>query len=111
MEKLNLQAKAKTFLATDEHTIARVAEKVGITLPSNQVALFQSVYAPLEEANLNGIRLASDAVYKSLHTLIGTQANLNHSAKGAPYGAGFIVGIILRFLSLFSIFTFCATTK
>lgn len=96
MNKDKLSLKAKTFLATDEQTIQEVAERVGIQLPSNNVALFQSVYANAnEEANLNGVRLTLEAVEKAIPTLIGAQANLNHSADDAPYGAGFLVGIIL----------------
>lgn len=96
MNKEKLSLNAKTFLATDEQTIQEVAQRVGIQLPSNNVALFQSIYANAnEEANLNGVRLTAEAVEKALPTLIGAQANLNHSADAAPYGAGFLVGIIL----------------
>ena len=73
--------------ATDK--IREVAERLGIVLPSTHTALFQSVYAPIHEANLNGVRLARKAVEESLQKMVGSQVNLEHM------GYGWIVGIIL----------------
>lgn len=94
MSKEKLSFKSKVFLA-DTHTIENVVKKVGIQWPSNNIALLQTVYAPTEEANLNGVRLGEDGMAAALPTLIGAQANLNHSADYAPLGFGFIIGIVL----------------
>lgn len=86
--KVKFYAKSVT-VAKETDQIKEVAEKLGIVLPSTHTALFQSVYAPIDEANLNGIRLAKKAVDESLPELIGSQVNLEHM------GYGWIVGIIL----------------
>ena len=78
-----------TTIAKETSRIKELAEKVGIVLPSTHTALFQSVYAPIEESNLNGVRLAEDAVKEALPKMIGSQCNLEHM------GYGWIVGIIL----------------
>lgn len=76
-------------IAEETDKIKEVAEKLGIVLPSTHTALFQSVYAPIEESNLNGVRLAEDAVERALPGLIASQCNMEHM------GYGWIVGIIL----------------
>lgn len=81
--------KGSVSLAEETDKIKAVADKLGIILPSTHTALFKSVYAKIEEANGNGVRLAKDAVESSLQGLIGSQVNLEHLGKG------FIVGIIL----------------
>jgi len=86
--KLKMYAKT-TSVAQETNRIQEVAQKVGIILPSTHTALFQSVYAPIEVANLNGIRLARQAVETGIQGLIGSQVNLEH------FGYGWIVGIIL----------------
>jgi len=78
-----------TIIAEESNKILEVAKRLGIILPSTHTALFQSVYAPIEEANLNGVRLARKAVEDGISGLIGSQVNLEH------YGYGWIVGIIL----------------
>ena len=86
--KLKMYAKT-TSVAQETNRNQEVAQKVGIILPSTHTALFQSVYAPIEVANLNGIRLARQAVETGIQGLIGSQVNLEH------FGYGWIVGIIL----------------
>ncbi len=76
-------------VAKETDQIKDVAEKLGIVLPSTHTALFQSVYAPIDETNLNGIRLDKKAVDEALPGLIGSQVNMEHM------GYGWIVGIIL----------------
>ena len=74
--------KAKVFGAEITPEISQIAEKVGIILPSTHTAIFKTVYAPIEEANDNGVRLAKDAVYRALPGLVGSQVNLEHLGKG-----------------------------
>jgi len=76
-------------IAEETPRIIEVANKLGIVLPSSHTALFHTVYAPIEEANDNGVRLAKKAVEDSLQGLVGAQSNLEH------LGAGFMTGIIL----------------
>ena len=87
-EKLKFQAKSVS-IAQETDRIIEVAEKLGMVLPSTHTALFQSVYAPIDEANLNGVRLDKIAVKNALPGLIGAQANLEH------FGRGFMLGIVL----------------
>lgn len=83
------ELKAKTYLATaNDSKVQEIADKLGIVLPSEDLAIFLSVYAPLEEANLNGVRLAKDAVEKSLSTLRGKLADVDHIR---PYVIGSIL--------------------
>ncbi|KKM69826.1 hypothetical protein LCGC14_1446840, partial [marine sediment metagenome] len=86
--KIKFYAKSVT-VAKETDQIKEVAEKLGIVIPSTHTALFQSVYAPIDEPNLNKIRLAKKAVDDALPGLIGSQVNLEHM------GYGWIVGIIL----------------
>jgi hypothetical protein len=86
--KEKFYAKSVT-VAKQTDKIKACAEKVGIILPSTHTALFQSIYAPINEANANGVRLARKAVEESLPKIIGSQCNLEHM------GYGWIVGIIL----------------
>lgn len=79
----------KVFVSKETTRIEEVAKKLGIILPSNHTAIFESIYAPIEEANNNKIRLAEETVKETLPNLIGSQANLNHLGKG------FLLGIIL----------------
>jgi hypothetical protein len=86
--KQKIYSKSVTVAKETEH-IKAVAEKLGIVLPSTHTALFQSVFAPLDEANLNGHRLDSKIVDVEIKKMIGAQANLEHM------GYGWIVGVIL----------------
>ena len=76
-------------IAEETEKIIEVANKIGIILPSTHTALFQAIYSPIEEANLNGIRLSKHAVEKALPGLIASQSNLEH------LGQGFMIGVIL----------------
>lgn len=76
-------------IAKETDKIKELAEKVGIVLPSIHTALFQSRFAPIDDANLNGVRLANEVVDEEIKKMIGAQANMEHM------GYGWIVGIIL----------------
>jgi predicted RNA-binding Zn-ribbon protein involved in translation (DUF1610 family) len=69
--------------------LQKAAEKLGIVLPSPDLAVFKTVYAELEKPNRNGVRLPKVAVEEGLKTLIGKQINWEHD------GAGRICGYIL----------------
>lgn len=79
----------KVYGADEVPEIADIARSRGIEVPSTHLAFFKTVYAPLEEANQNGVRLATKAVKDSLSGLNGAQVNLEH------LGYGFITGSIL----------------
>ena len=76
-------------IAEETDRIKELAEKIGIILPSSHTALLQAIYAPINSANLNGIRLAKHAVEKALPGLISAQANMEH------FGKNWMIGIIL----------------
>lgn len=80
--------KIKASVSTAEITpeIQAVAEKIGIILPSTHSAIFRTIYAPINEANSNGIRLSQEAVEKALPGLIGSQVNFEHQGYGAILG-------------------------
>ena len=83
MERLEFSA----YLAqASDHNILKIAAKRGIQYPSPHLALFKAVYAKLEEANGNGVRLATKAVKDSLPTLVGKQVNFNHQRQNAICG-------------------------
>lgn len=76
-----------TVLAqTSDHNILKIAAKRGLQYPSPHLALFKSIYAKLEDANGNGVRLATKAVEEALPTLIGKQVNFNHQRQNAICG-------------------------
>jgi hypothetical protein len=80
-----------TFLeaATDEDELKSIAEKRGLSLPSPDFAIFKTVYAEVNKANRNGVRLPEKAVKAGLASLVGKQINFDHN------GAGDICGWIL----------------
>lgn len=82
LQKIQFQAKIKK----EDRTLKQVLDARGITYPHPSLSFFHFIYAPLEDANKNGVRLASAAVEKSLNQLRGTQANLNHVRKSG-YGS------------------------
>lgn len=63
-----------------------VAKKKGISVDNPSLAFFSSVLCEIEKSNHNRIRLAEDAVYEAVDSLIGTQCNINHVGKGAIVG-------------------------
>lgn len=87
-EKLKFDAQ-RVFKAEDDKEISAIAQKRGIKFPSSHLGFFKTVYAKIEEPNLNKIRLAREAVEKALPGLIGSQVNFSHLQKG------FIMGHIL----------------
>lgn len=70
-------------------TLKTRIKNAGIIYPHPSLGFFASVYAPIEEANKNKVRLSKEAVKESLAQLVGTQVNLNH------YRENWIIGTIL----------------
>lgn len=91
MAKQNIKFRSSQIVSAGEDSteIIDIAQKRGIQIPSTHLGFFKTVYAKIEEPNLNKIRLAKDAVYKALPGLIGSQVNFEH------LGAGFLCGTIL----------------
>jgi hypothetical protein len=72
-----------------DYELIEIAEKLGIKLPSPDLAVIKTVYAEIDKVNRNGIVLPREAVKKGLPTLIGKQINWEHN------GAGKICGYII----------------
>ena len=123
MENKKLIAEALLDLAkSSETTFIEVAEdkelidaakKIGIVLPSPDLAVLKTVYAEIDKVNRNGVVLPKSAVEKGLPTLIGKQINWEHDGAGRICGYTIdakinsdeieIIGVIFK--SLFSVFT------
>ena len=88
-EKIKFQSTQTVFAEENSKEISVIAEKRGIKIPSSHLGFFKTVYAKIEEANLNSIRLSAKAVDEALPGLIGSQVNFEHM------GAGFLCGTIL----------------
>jgi hypothetical protein len=83
------ELKAQTYLAKeDDLKIKEIAEKHGIEIPNEDLAIFVTKYAALEEANLNGVRLSEEAVRKFIKSLNGKLADIDHIR---PYVIGSIL--------------------
>lgn len=89
-EKIKFQSKNIVSVEEDSREIFDIAEKRGIQVPSTHLGFFKTIYAKIEEPNLNGIRLAEKAVHDALPGLVGSQVNFEHM------GAGFLCGTILE---------------
>lgn len=63
-----------------------VAKKKGISVDNPSLAFFSSILCEIENVNSNKIRLAEDAVYEAVDSLIGCQINFNHTGKGSICG-------------------------
>ncbi|MFO7970094.1 MAG: hypothetical protein R6U15_08315 [Candidatus Izemoplasmatales bacterium] len=63
-----------------------IAKKKGICVDNPSISIFSSVLCEIEKPNANKIRLAEDAVYEAVDSLIGTQINFNHVGKGSICG-------------------------
>lgn len=89
--KEKIQLKSNKFISVDEDSteLLEIVQKRDIQVPSVHLGFFKTIYAKIEEPNLNGIRLAKNAVIEALPGLIGSQVNFEH------LGAGFIMGNIL----------------
>lgn len=69
-----------TFLeqGKDDKELAKIAEKRGIKLPAQDLAIFKGKYAFTDRTNLNGCSLPKAEVAKSLDTLVGKAIDFDH---------------------------------
>jgi hypothetical protein len=88
-EKLKFQSKKIISVEDDSKELLDIVQKRGIKIPSVHLGFFKTIYAKIEEPNLNGIRLAKKAVEDGITGLVGSQVNFEH------LGAGFVMGNIL----------------
>jgi hypothetical protein len=76
-----------TFIEiADDKELINAAKKVGIVLPSPDLAVLKTVYAEIDKVNRNGVVLPKSAVEKGLPTLIGKQINWEHEGSGRICG-------------------------
>ncbi len=88
-EKIVIQSKQIVSVEEDSTELLDIVRKRGIAVPSVHLGFFKTIYARIEEPNLNGIRLGRQAVVNGISGLIGSQVNFEH------LGAGFVMGTIL----------------
>ena len=81
--------KANVILSSDSEELKKLAKKKGIVLPSDHLGAFKTVYARIEDANRNNVRLSREAVKKALPSLIGSQVNINHWRENWTVGSIF----------------------
>ena len=75
--------------SADDKELIDAASKLGIVLPSPDLAVLKTVYAEIDKVNLNGVVLPRKAVEEGLPTLIGKQMNWEH--LGAYNVCGYII--------------------
>lgn len=84
------ELKGQVYLADDSSDLIKtIAEKHGIVLPSPDLAIFVTKYAPLDAANKNGVRLDASATKEFLNTINGKLADINHVTN-------YVIGSILE---------------
>ena len=64
-----------------DQEIVDAAKKMGMVIPSPDLAIFKTKWADIGKSNLNGVRLPRKAVEDSIQTLVGKNLNFEH--KGA----------------------------
>lgn len=86
---------SKTTFAKDENKdLADKAKKLGIELPSPDLAAFETIYCEVDKYNLNGVKVSKKAAEKGIATLIGKQINWNH--EGAHQICGYIIDAFIK---------------
>ena len=76
-----------TFIdVSEDKELIEAAQKIGIVLPSPDLAVMKTVYAEIDKVNKNGVVLPRKAVEIGLPTLIGKQVNWEHSGAGRICG-------------------------
>jgi len=86
---------SKTTFAKDENQeLADKAKKIGIDLPSPDLAAFETIYCEVDKYNLNGVKVSKKAAEKGITTLIGKQINWNH--EGAHQICGYIIDAFIK---------------
>jgi len=84
-----------TFLKSEENQVlAEKAAKLGIELPSPDLAAFETIYCEVDKFNLNGVKIPRKVAEKGVKTLIGKQVNWNH--EGAHQICGYIIDSFIK---------------
>jgi len=79
-----------TFIdAKGNDILVEKAKKMGIELPSPDLAAFETVYCEVDKFNRNGVKFSKEVAQKGLSTLLGKQINWNHS--GANQICGYMI--------------------
>lgn len=76
----------KAKVKDKEHSLQNIIKKAGYVYPHPSLGFFSTVYAPIEAANGNKVRLSKEAVDESLLQLKGEQINFNHWREGNVTG-------------------------
>ena len=87
-------ASTTTFIDSNNDDLKLKAEKLGIILPSPDLACFSTIYCEVDKFNLNGVKVSKEVAKKGLKTLIGKSINWNH--EGAHQICGFIIDSELK---------------
>jgi hypothetical protein len=82
-------SKTEIIESADNKELIEAAKKIGIVVPSPDLAVFKTIYAEIDKVNRNGVVLPRKAVEKGLPTLIGKQINWEH--RGATQICGYII--------------------
>jgi hypothetical protein len=88
---LEIAKKSNTefFEVGSDYDIIEKAEKLGIKLPSPDLALFKTIYAEIDKPNRNNVILPKKAVEDGLETLKFKQINWEH--QGSGHVCGYII--------------------
>lgn len=65
----------------DKDKLTEIAEKRGIKLPCNDLAIFECIYAFTDKRNLNGCTLPREQVKSAIETLNGKAIDFDHFRK------------------------------
>ena len=77
------------IIESADKELIQAAKKIGIVIPSPDLAIFKTVYAEIDKPNKNNVILPKKEAIEGLPTLIGKQCNWEH--KGAGYICGYII--------------------
>lgn len=89
-----LGSKTTFFKAEDNQFLAEKAAKLGIEIPSPDLAAFETIYCEVDKFNLNGVKIPKKVAEKGIKTLIGKQVNWNH--EGAHQICGYIIDAFIK---------------
>lgn len=62
----------------DNKELINIAKKRGIVIPSQDLAIFKTIYCEINKPNGNGVVVTKDGAEKGIKSATGNQINLNH---------------------------------
>lgn len=80
------ESKTQFVELSEGDELITIAQKIGLVLPSPDLAVIKTVYAEIDKVNRNGVTLPRKAVEDGLPTLIGKQINWEHDGAGQICG-------------------------